>query len=125
MVVWIDAWQQQCCGDSFSVGDDVLWDCRKPDTKWLSTVLGDREAQAVAYAEEHHDGGSTYRLAGTILEIDALYCTYDVDPRTRVATPVPGSGIKQGLISVTGQEPDRAHASLSGYLVAVDTPSSR
>ncbi len=38
--VWIDGWQQQCCGGGFAVGDEVGWTLARGDHEWLGRVLG-------------------------------------------------------------------------------------
>jgi hypothetical protein len=38
--VWIDGWQQQCCGAGFAVGDEIRWTLVRGDHEWLSRVLG-------------------------------------------------------------------------------------
>ncbi len=52
--VWVDDWQMQCCGAPFSVGDEVSWTLREPDTAWLEAVLDKDVAGGIGGAEEHH-----------------------------------------------------------------------
>jgi hypothetical protein len=38
--VWVDDWQQQCCGDDYSIGDEVAWTLIEADDG-VEAVLGD------------------------------------------------------------------------------------
>lgn len=38
--VWVDAWQYQCCGDDFSVGEMVRWTLVPGDRDLLASLLG-------------------------------------------------------------------------------------
>jgi hypothetical protein len=42
--VWIDGWQQECCGDAVAMGDAVSWTLAWEASRqgWLSRLLGDR-----------------------------------------------------------------------------------
>lgn len=37
LLVWVDAWQMQCCGDPFAVGSRVAWTLSEPDREWLAS----------------------------------------------------------------------------------------
>jgi hypothetical protein len=56
-VVWVDAWQMQCCGEPFAVGDRVGWTLRDlPRGRLLDDVVGSEVAARITHAEEHHGG---------------------------------------------------------------------
>jgi hypothetical protein len=40
--VWIESWQQQCCGDDFRVGSVVRWQVRTNSDvdEWVELLLG-------------------------------------------------------------------------------------
>ena len=62
--IYYEAWQLQCCGEPFSVGDNVEWTCIMPkEYKNAHGVIIDFE-------EEHH-GFATHRIIGTITKIIA------------------------------------------------------
>ena len=61
-IVYYESWQLQCCGDPFSVGDKVEWDCKIPsDYKNAHGIIIDFE-------EEHH-GFATHSITGTVTKI--------------------------------------------------------
>lgn len=41
IVVWVDSWQFQCCGDDYSVGDTVSWRLKGSSGNWAAGVLGE------------------------------------------------------------------------------------
>src|SRR3569833_203668 len=57
--VWVDSWQQQCCGDEFQVGSSVIWNVTrvKDSDDWITTLLGPNWGDRVQYAEDHHGVG--------------------------------------------------------------------
>ena len=63
-IVYYEAWQLQCCGDPFSVGERVKWTCNKPG--WFKEAHG----IALDYWEDHH-GEDTHTIIGTITKIIA------------------------------------------------------
>ena len=60
--IYYEAWQMQCCGDPFAVGDKVDWTCVIPkEYKNAHGIILDFE-------EEHH-GFATYSICGTVTQI--------------------------------------------------------
>ena len=122
--VWMDDWQMQCCGEPFTVGDEVGWTLRDPDTEWLELVLGSELANAVDSAEEHHGGieeGVTPTV-GIVTSIHAVRCRYAPLPdeaETHLA-PVAGSGTLDAVRSADGWTPDRRGLRFAGYLVQLE-----
>ncbi|MGO4597417.1 DUF6578 domain-containing protein [Terrabacter sp. 2RAF25] len=53
-VVWVDAWQLECCGEPFSTGDRVAWTMRPADRPNYVELLGPDLAAALTHHEEHH-----------------------------------------------------------------------
>lgn len=41
VVVSVEDWQFQCCGDDFAIGDTVSWRLVGGDDDWVATTLGD------------------------------------------------------------------------------------
>jgi hypothetical protein len=102
MLVWVDAWQMQCCGEPFRVGARVTWTLRAPDNDRLAMILGpDVKVDA---AEEHHGGvpEDAPRTTGTVRGIQAVH--YGPAERTEVR-------------SADGWTKDRGELKFAGYLV--------
>jgi hypothetical protein len=77
LTVWVDSWQMQCCGDPFSVGQQVSWTLSDADQDWLMTMLG-ADAQVTVDAAEEHGGlpEETPRTTGIVSRIAAVHCRY-------------------------------------------------
>ncbi|GEK20552.1 DUF6578 domain-containing protein [Cellulomonas xylanilytica] len=123
VLVWVDAWQLQCCGTPFGVGDAVAWRCGDPDPDWLESVLGPDVASRISSAEEHHDALPDDHpvTSGTVVEIHAAFCGYaprGTDDRTLY--PVPGSAVLQEVPHADGSDRDRSDARFTGYVVEVE-----
>jgi hypothetical protein len=96
VLVWVDDWQQQCCGEPFAVGSRVDWMLhrRSADDPWLAAVLGADLAGEVTHAEEHHSEGpaDVPVTRGVVTRIRTVSCRYAAlgdDPL--VLSPVPGT----------------------------------
>ncbi|MCR5696453.1 MAG: hypothetical protein K6G73_05685 [Marinilabiliaceae bacterium] len=62
--VYYDAWQIQCCGEPFAVGDYVKW------TGNIATKENILNGMVMDFYEEHHSG-ATHTIAGTVSKIFA------------------------------------------------------
>ena len=62
--VYYAAWQLQCCGDPFKVGDRITWTCA------LSSSVEHGDGTIVDFHEEHH-GDETHSITGTVAKIFA------------------------------------------------------
>lgn len=67
--VWVEAWQYQCCGDDFAVGETVRWALVRADSSHLASLLGEdypdwkTELQVARRGEEPGSaGGPTVEL---------------------------------------------------------------
>jgi hypothetical protein len=123
VTVWVDDWQQQCCGAPFAVGGTVHWTLTGPDTAWLATVLGPERAAAVDRAEEHHgrlpdDAPVT---TGTVTSIGAVHCRFRPLPggNRRDRYPDAGTTTVTRRDSADGWEPADADLRFVGYLVEI------
>ena len=78
LTVWVDSWQMLCCGEPFSVGQQVSWTLSDADQDWLMAMLGADAQVTVDAAEEHHGGlpEETPRTTGTVSRIAAVHCRY-------------------------------------------------
>lgn len=121
--VWVDAWQQTCCGDRFEVGSDVTWMLTSPDTAFLALLLGANEAANVSHAEEHHSQGANdlRETPGSVLSIRGVSCRYGLVPggAPNVQYPIEGSTVVTDLRSSDDRESieDRTFV---GYLVELE-----
>src|SRR5207248_3733266 len=78
-LVFVEAWQIQCCGDPFEVGDSVSWLTVPSDDKlpFLSKKLGARALEITQYEEHHVIDGPTETRVGIVRSIEAAFCMYD------------------------------------------------
>lgn len=122
LVVWVDDWQMQCCGDPFSVGSRVSWKLGPPDLDWLATVLGPVQ---VDRAEDHHDlfTADTPATEAVVRAISAVHCAYAPKPGEDLPGlyPVRGSGVLTPVERADGREKDQGDKRFSGYLVRLST----
>jgi hypothetical protein len=114
----MDDWQLQCCGEVFSVGERVTWQCGPTDGEWLTGVLGPELARTVTHHEEHHGGEDTQPLVGTVQSIRAV--CHDLAPRPgenpRVMYSVPGTTVLTEVETADGWfKGDKGH--FAGYLI--------
>jgi hypothetical protein len=121
LTVWVDGWQMPCCGESFSVGQQVAWTLGDADEDWLMPMLGADTHVSVDAAEEHHGGipEETPRTKGTVSRVTAVYCRYALAPGqdARTLYPVPGSAVLCEPESADGWPPEREDLEFVGYLV--------
>ena len=120
-VVWVTAWEFQCCGEPFGVGDSVTWTVDSDvDRDWLSAAIGDA-ADLVTDAEVHHVGVGLSELHGTVRDITAAWCHYAAfPPRTGALYPVPGSQVFEQRTRADGWEHESAERVFLGYIVEVE-----
>lgn len=119
--MWVDAWQMQCCGDPFAVGETVSWKLSPADHEWLDAVVGTTLSQSVQWKEQRHDlSDGVPETAATVREIQLVRCRYAPtagDPRTLY--PVQESAELTPVDSADGLETDNGGASFVGYLVTL------
>jgi hypothetical protein len=117
-IIWMSAWQLQCCGDAFGLGTEVSWRVLPPDEEWLASLLPLDTARTVTGMEEHHGDENTRPVSGTVRSIRAV--CHDMAPRPgenpRVLRPVPGTTVVIEVDTADGWfETDRSE--FVGYLV--------
>ncbi|UZN03762.1 DUF6578 domain-containing protein [Cellulomonas sp. S1-8] len=123
VLIWVDGWQMQCCGERFAVGEAIAWRCVAPDTEWLESTLGAVLARRVSAAEEHHDvlPDDHPTTHGTVVEIHAAFNRYaplGADAVTRSA--VPGSTVLRQVAHSGGDEDPPSDTHFDGWVVEVD-----
>jgi hypothetical protein len=98
--VWVESWQQQCCGDDFRVGSAVQWQVRTNSDadEWVELLLGAEWSAKVRFTEDHHMDGADGVLTGVVSKINVVTCERVLGeapqpgPSGQVMIPVPGSG---------------------------------
>lgn len=63
-LVYYESWQMQCCGDRFSVGDEIKWGCILP------SEYKNAHGYIMDFEEEHH-GFQTHEITGAVSRIIA------------------------------------------------------
>jgi hypothetical protein len=119
MMVWVDGWQMQCCGDPFSVGSRVSWTLGDADLDWITTILAEGSRPGVDAAEDHHGGipEETPVTDGSVVRIAAVHCRFAPGADSRALYPVQDSGVLAEVGSADGWVPDRGDLRFTGYLV--------
>ena len=123
-VVWVDAWQMQCCGVPFSVGGEVTWALSdEPDRAWLANAVGSAVADSVTHVEQHHGGlpEPCPMTTGRVVAIRSALCRYApavADDRTLV--PVAGSVRLRDVTRADGWENEEGDLRFNGYLVTLE-----
>lgn len=126
--VWVDAWQQQCCGAEFGVGSTVTWTVKsQPDgAEWVGLLLGREWAERVEYHEEHHDDAEE-TVSGRVVSIRVVTCSRVGEPQGAGTSyvPVPGSGRLREVDVADPWEPEppesqRFEESFDGWIVEVE-----
>jgi hypothetical protein len=125
VTVWMDAWQQQCCGEEFHVGSSVAWTLVDRDIGWLEPVVGAEKLERIRFAEDHHAlADSRPKTPAYVQSIDAVLCQYSHSTSpTRQAAVVPGSVIFRSVQRATGWEDETDGRHFLGYLVDLDVAS--
>ncbi|MET3960226.1 hypothetical protein ABIE44_000160 [Marmoricola sp. OAE513] len=123
LVVWIDDWQWQCCGEPFQVGSEVDWTMSdQPDRDWLVPVLGAELAGSLTHAEDHHGGleNSHAGIAATVQRIRAVSSEYGPNPdlpHENAISPIPGTGLIEDVAEGTGHHKPGGGRRFVGYVV--------
>jgi hypothetical protein len=131
--VFVEGWQQECCGKPFRVGSKVSWWLVAPDAdrEWFDIALG-----VVIDADEEHHGDQPKgapKQSGVVRSIRGVAVTLQPDPDARdlIFGAVAGSAVLTRLRRSDGREmrwmsTDRY---FMGYLVELElvqdsTPAS-
>lgn len=130
--VWVDAWQQQCCGHDFDVGSPVRWSVKRldpDDDQWMADLLGQSWGGRLEYAQEHHDESGGLWLTGVVRKIQVVTCSLTKEPDVGAGhgpgwIPVRGSGRLREVPVADKWEPeawvDEPSATFSGWLVQLE-----
>jgi hypothetical protein len=128
--VWVDQWQQECCGEPFAVGDTVEWNLEpmvEEVRAFHRAMLGDEVADQITDAEERHgpsdaDDDSGLPLVRGIVRSIERVC-YTQDPRYLASEDtgedVPPA-IVQGSLVIERLTYAEVWGEHQGYLVDLD-----
>lgn len=114
--VLYEAWQMQCCGTPFRVGDMVQF----PVLVWDETMRPPATGEVMDYLYEAHsdDMDQLFMLEGNVLQIKALFTHYQpsqVDPRLML----PCSEFTMSVDRADGWDDEQDGALLSAYIVVL------
>lgn len=127
-LVWVDAWQQRCCGDGFAVGDTVTWPLEsEPDRDWLRAALTPELASRLTHHQERHavGGAEPPSRTGVVLGVRAAFGRYAAcEGDEAVLYPEPGSAVLVELSRVEGFEDGPTGERLNGYLVELEVEAA-
>src|SRR3954464_2906586 len=75
--VWLSDWEWQCCGEPFSVGNEVAWGLvpLPTDDQYLVGVLGAEVAAGLTHRETHH-ADEDERPVPTRVRIESISAVY-------------------------------------------------
>ncbi|MFH8573346.1 DUF6578 domain-containing protein [Streptomyces sp. NPDC017993] len=76
LAIWVDAWQIQCRGKSFTPGDVVSWKLLEADPEDYADVVGSERAAEIEFREEHHGQEEHAPTWLQVLTIAEVYCRY-------------------------------------------------
>lgn len=119
--VWVDAWQFQCCGEGFGVGDTVTWGLMPQHSNHLGTLLGSRRAQEVAWSESHHGPDEVLRQRGRIAALEAVWVAFA--PRQGSGgslEPVPGTAVTRAIKRADVRAEPQGNLRFLGWLAELD-----
>ena len=130
--VWVDAWQQQCCGDRFEVGSTVAWKVvpQAERDEWVEQLLGTVWANKVQFHEEHHNDVHD-EITGDVIAIHVITChrTLHGHDGRQGWVPVPASGVLRSVEVADPWEPDRrlggsGTVTFDGWIVELECASA-
>jgi hypothetical protein len=88
--IWLTEWEWACCGDAFSIGDDVDFGIRtRTPHLALSDMLGPELVTTVDAMESHHEEEFTDHVRGRVVAVNAV--TGDVIERRSLRRPGHGA----------------------------------
>jgi hypothetical protein len=119
LTVWVDSWQQECCGTPFAIGSEVTWTLTDATGRDLDLLFASSERIVVDGVEDHHgyapdDAPVTVAAVTTIRAVQLRYTAADEE---RAHRAVPGSARLIALHRSDGEE--MRAAGFAGYVVEI------
>lgn len=118
VVVWVQAWQQECCGEPFAVRDRVAWTFREHlETSWFTDLVEPEVAARVTHVEEHHGGvpEDAPVVEGVVRTIGAVHSRF-----VREGQWAPGDVRTVPRVQGPGRDTDLPGLHLTGYVVELE-----
>jgi hypothetical protein len=119
--VWVDGWQQECCGEPWGVRSTVHWMLADADLGYFAPLFPDNSGVTVDRHEDHHDAlpADTLETVGVIVAIRGVHLSYAPAPGgdPKRLYPVPGSARLTALDRSNGAE--LRGQGFAGYLVRI------
>ncbi len=121
--VWLDGWQQECCGNPWGVGSTVQWMLADADGDYFAPLFAVDSGVTVDRHEDHHDAlpEDTPETVGVVTAIRGVQLRYEPTPGgdPKILYPVPGSARLADLDRSNGAE--FRWQGFAGYLVRLRT----
>ena len=123
-LVFVETWQQECCGDPFAVGDEVSWPVvAVQDQELLAVRLGrELSGRVTACVERHAEHVEELRLR--VNRIRSAFCAYEKVPgqdrrlpHGETHRPVPGTTVLRDVRAVDRGHQELEHLHWLGYVV--------
>lgn len=86
--VWLTPWEWACCGEPFTVGDEVDFSIRSRESALLVDTLGTERASSVGALESHHEHEYADRVRGRVAAVQEV--THEVVERKIQVSSRPG-----------------------------------
>jgi hypothetical protein len=121
MTVWVEAWQQQCCGEPFGVGSTLPWTLVESDREYVDALFRPDHSVEVDRLEDRHGADpDAPDTVGTVMSIRSVHVRYAPTPDDRrVFYPVPESAELAEVDRSNGDE--LWSRDFAGYLVEIRT----
>jgi hypothetical protein len=126
MLVWVEDWEMQCCGDPFAVGSVVEWGLvphTRDDGDYLAVPLGKAMADAITHCETHHESPDDHPqpviTRARVVSIGAAYWQRTLQGKGlhRALYPAVGTGVVRERQNASGWEPEQEGLHFEGYIV--------
>ena len=116
--MWIDEWQQSCCGDALGEGEEATLHLRPADVPWFEVVFGPAFVRSLAGCDETHQMTDVERIVeGRVRKIEAATCSYREAADGSGAVPVPASGRLHRIRRIDEDYRPMGGKELVGYVV--------
>jgi hypothetical protein len=119
--VWLTEWEWACCGDAFTVGDEVDFGIatRSPDPS-LAELLGPALVATVDALESHHEEEFADRVRGRVTAVHAV--AHEVAERRSLRRPGHGAP-PDAVMPPDGEEWPMVRRDLGGGMFVGSRPS--
>lgn len=110
--VLYEGWQMQCCGEPFSIGDEIEWTV----FAFNRTVVGIDSQIDYIYDAHYETKDGLSILKGTVDRIDALFTKYEPsldNPKMQI----PASGSLRSVSKADGCEEDIGELVFNSYFI--------